>query len=505
MKRAMKLIRVSGNDTFSQYLSNLYIVDQQAGKFWHDAFTVIGKLGEGTSGKVDIVKVVKLDAMWHYVYSQAYARKNIQLCLKCSPENLPEIEILRRLDHAHIIKLVSYYTFRDRAWFLMSPVASSDLAAFLRHRLDLILLRYLRLWFSCLSSALEYLHDQDIIHGDIKPRNILVYSSNHVSRSILLSDFGSARRVNETTNTCQHSGLTPKYGAPELHHETSTGQWWSHPLGKSADVFSLGCVFLEMATVISGRSVKSFEVFRSKGIRSASFYETLPNAMRWIDDIRDSDHQECQHLDNYLNTIKDMLNPDPWRRPTAKDVAKRFPRCTCKPDNELNLESHRDFVPIAPVELKALNRGEGREENNLRLNARGDTVSAIGQITIAQGFNELFLYSFIRRNEGWILALSLQTCNAYSDAGASPLPAHYRSEMGNRQMSVPASSLDDLVKKILRSYQNPPLSSGEAKKSSKTPPLPGANLLDHLTHRDHVCPISYRSLLPMLTMRTRYS
>ncbi|KAF8846673.1 kinase-like protein [Acephala macrosclerotiorum] len=376
---------------------------QLGGESLHDAFKVVRKLGEGAFGKVDMVDMIEGKASniivnlcmalrytkkprltWVDINcinqsdsSQVFARKNIQLCIKCSPEQLPEVEILRRLDHAHIIKLAGFYTFSDRAWFLMSPVASSDLGALLHHQLDRVLLRSVKLWFSCLASALEYVHGQDIIHGDIKPRNILVYSSNQTSRAFL-SDFGSARRINATNHICRHSGLTPKYGAPELHHETSTGQSWSPTLGRAADIFSLGCVFLEMATVISGHSVKSFENFRSEGVRSTSFYETLPNAMRWIDVIRNSIHWECQHFNNCLNTIKEMLDPDPWRRPTAKDVARSFPRCICKP---LDQHSRISLPPTGVVKLRALEAIKDSEKHAPPPDAQEDKLSGICRIT----------------------------------------------------------------------------------------------------------------------------
>jgi len=90
--------------------------------------------------------------------------------------------------------------------------------------------------FGCLSAALQYLHNQRCRHKDIKPANILVKNG-----SVLLTDFGTSRNwvVGDSGTTVGTSGpYTPAYAAPEV------AEWESR--NEAADVWSLGCVFLEM-------------------------------------------------------------------------------------------------------------------------------------------------------------------------------------------------------------------------------------------------------------------
>ena len=89
--------------------------------------------------------------------------------------------------------------------------------------------------FGCLSAALQYLHNQRCRHKDIKPANILVKNG-----SVLLTDFGTSRNwAGDSGTTVGTSGpYTPAYAAPEVV------EWESR--NEAADIWSLGCVFLEM-------------------------------------------------------------------------------------------------------------------------------------------------------------------------------------------------------------------------------------------------------------------
>ncbi|KAL2266219.1 hypothetical protein VTJ83DRAFT_5571 [Remersonia thermophila] len=98
-------------------------------------------------------------------------------------------------------------------------------------------------FFGCLGQAVAYLHRQGIQvrHKDIKPENIVIDDFG----APLLTDFGLSKHF----EVGQHSeGPTPKtlkYADPEAVQESRRDE--------RSDIFSLGCVFLEMATVLLGR------------------------------------------------------------------------------------------------------------------------------------------------------------------------------------------------------------------------------------------------------------
>ncbi|GMH43704.1 hypothetical protein BSKO_11626 [Bryopsis sp. KO-2023] len=90
--------------------------------------------------------------------------------------------------------------------------------------------------------GLEFLHDHDIVHHDLKSSNVLVDSRG---KQVKLSDFGSSKIRMQRCWTVQSKG-TPGYVAPETCLKTSPGQEASAM--QSADIYSLGVIMWECVT-----------------------------------------------------------------------------------------------------------------------------------------------------------------------------------------------------------------------------------------------------------------
>jgi len=211
-------------------------------------------LGQGNSGWVEEVE--------DRLTNKVYARKKIPIVRYRQEERAKvfrnELSIIRGLEsHHHIISVFATYVTPQNFGLILQPVASDgDLQLFLvafwkiaddvaatgqqDARLDSMRL-VLRRAFGCLAAGLAFMHEKKIRHKDVKPSNILVHKG-----AVIYTDFGYSfdfSGFNRSTTEGAPNFLTRRYSSPELSmHE---------PRNSKSDVFSLGCVFIEILSALT--------------------------------------------------------------------------------------------------------------------------------------------------------------------------------------------------------------------------------------------------------------
>jgi serine/threonine protein kinase len=208
-------------------------------------FKLLRNLGHGKSGFVSEVKDTWTGAV--------YACKTFPLDLPCDTHKRRrafqnEMNILRRLaKHQHIVSVFATFSKECELSLLLLPVADQrDLSVFLRASLrdqtiDQRKISILRQAFGCLANGLAFIHRYRVRHKDIKPSNILVHRG-----SVLYTDFGfslDSSKADQSTTTGRPEFWTRRYSAPEVleYEDRNSG----------SDVFSLGCVYIEMLSVMN--------------------------------------------------------------------------------------------------------------------------------------------------------------------------------------------------------------------------------------------------------------
>ncbi len=152
---------------------------------------------------------------------------------------LKEAQRASALNHPNIGAMYDVVEHGGELWLVMEYVEGENL----RHRLKQPISseEFFAIAFQC-CEGLQAAYEKSIVHGDIKPDNIMLASGNRVK----ILDFGVARRAwnsnpddaTKTMETMTASSGTPAYMAPEV--------LLRRPDDGRSDVFSLGLVFYEM-------------------------------------------------------------------------------------------------------------------------------------------------------------------------------------------------------------------------------------------------------------------
>ena len=149
-----------------------------------------------------------------------------------------EEEIALRLDHPNLIRARPPRREKTRVYLVMELVAGRSLAAVVREDGPLAPSRAVELARQA-GEALAYLHAHGIVHGDVKPDNVLLGDDGRVR----LLDFGVAHV--ETARRLTVSGLSASIGTPDY---MAPEQLRGRAGDARADVFALGTMLYEMIT-----------------------------------------------------------------------------------------------------------------------------------------------------------------------------------------------------------------------------------------------------------------
>uniref|UniRef100_A0A1J3JNH5 mitogen-activated protein kinase kinase kinase n=1 Tax=Noccaea caerulescens TaxID=107243 RepID=A0A1J3JNH5_NOCCA len=148
-----------------------------------------------------------------------------------------EVRLLKNLSHPNIVRYLGTVRESDSLNILMEFVPGGSISSLLE-KFGSFPEPVIIMYTKQLLLGLEYLHNNGIMHRDIKGANILVDNK----ACIRLADFGASKKVVElaTVNGAKSMKGTPYWMAPEVILQTG------HSF--SADIWSVGCTVIEMAT-----------------------------------------------------------------------------------------------------------------------------------------------------------------------------------------------------------------------------------------------------------------
>ena len=141
-----------------------------------------------------------------------------------------EARSLRELSHPNIVSVVEYLETDSVVWLVTECVEGASLRSVLMHSHQLEPEQALSI-FTGLLAGLAHAHERGLVHGDLKPENVLVDSSGTAK----LADFGQAVPVGQAP-----TGGTAAYMSPEAVR--------GEPATPLADIYSVGALLYETLT-----------------------------------------------------------------------------------------------------------------------------------------------------------------------------------------------------------------------------------------------------------------
>jgi serine/threonine protein kinase len=200
------------------------------------AYELIERIGEG--GMAEVYRAKQLSAFGREVALKVI-RREYTGDEPFRRRFLREAHAISRLSHPHILPLIEFGDEKGMLYLVMPLVREGTLRDLLGNHRGPLTLEEAAPLFVPLCDAVQYAHQEDIIHRDIKPQNILLQRYTHV----LLADFGIARDRFDTRMTTTGVGLgSVEYMAPEQAEGRADAR---------SDIYSLGIVLYQLLTGVT--------------------------------------------------------------------------------------------------------------------------------------------------------------------------------------------------------------------------------------------------------------
>jgi tRNA A-37 threonylcarbamoyl transferase component Bud32 len=225
-------------------------------------YHIVAQLGEG--GMATVFKAY--DVAIKIIRRDAFPPSQLEQVLKRFDR---EAKSLAKLTHPNIVSIIDYGDFDGMPYLVMPYLPGGTLKRYLGKPIQ---------WQNAIhmllpiARALQFAHEQNIIHRDVKPSNILITTSGEP----MLTDFGIAKILDlQAGQTLTASGVgigTPEYMSPE--------QGLGRPVDGRTDIYSLGVVFYELVT---GRTPHVADT--PMAVVEKHLHDPLPSPRQFVQDL----------------------------------------------------------------------------------------------------------------------------------------------------------------------------------------------------------------------------
>ncbi|KAA6396813.1 MAG: putative AGC family protein kinase, partial [Streblomastix strix] len=294
---------ISPNASFNtSWVKTDFVKVKKLGK---GAFGTVWQMKEKSTQRVVAIKVVDYDTEQEQkmIIQEKTIMLNIFETIKKS--NPPGSFI-------HVVQPLGFFLNQDedsiKAYLVLEFCERGDLRKYIKNMMESgteISNRKAFELIAQVTSAVHQLHVNSIIHGDLKPENVLVMQDYRIK----LSDFGLARKIEEGRDYLTAMGGTTFYLGPELLQSKDKSNSGAKKLMQTtaSDIWAFGVMMFELLAL------------RHPFFDSKEGNLPLQELIRRI--IEDAPAELPDHYSNSLRMlIRNMLTKDPSRRITSADI-----------------------------------------------------------------------------------------------------------------------------------------------------------------------------------------
>ncbi|XP_035280412.1 serine/threonine-protein kinase 4-like isoform X2 [Anguilla anguilla] len=243
-------------------------------------YTLVGETGQGAFGKALRVKNEK--------DGKDYVIKTLQ-----KTNMMREVSELEALKHPFIVQYNDSFEDDMNVYIVMEYCEGGNLSEEIKKQKDTgeyFPEDQILTWFVEICMAVEYVHEKNILHRDIKPQNIFLDKYGRTR----LGDFGLAKPLESYANT----GVgTICYQSPEIIEEVANNS--------TSDIWALGCVLYELCELRPAFPEENILELLNKIVDGP--YPSISGP--FSTDLRD--------------LVRDLLQKNPADRPSASDILGR--------------------------------------------------------------------------------------------------------------------------------------------------------------------------------------
>ena len=288
----------------SNYIKSYYIKNKVYPETNLNFYKYGRLIGQGAFGKVNLGLNILTGRV---VAIKSFNKKN----LKSNSENMKKIlyetNLMKKLNHPNITKILELFDDKDYILIIMEYINGGNLFSFLKKRRK-VSEKTAKFLYKQIILGIQYMHNQNIVHRDIKLENILIDLNNNIK----ICDFGIGRILSSPDQPLFDQCGTPMYIAPEILLSSKEKGYKGFPV----DIWSSG---IALYILLSGTLPFSFKNGKSVSIEDSDKNDNNSEELQFS--IINSDPKYIENIsEEARNLLSGLLNKNPEKRLTCDEI-----------------------------------------------------------------------------------------------------------------------------------------------------------------------------------------